>query len=262
MIKIITGWSNAGGSTVAFINLTKALNAKGIPCTLYGAHQWHLDKCQSGMMGDLKLDTSDTLILHYYDPHWEVRPPISGKLIYSCHEKDIRPIKSFKYEIYDKIHFVSRPQKEWHDVDHPFFILPNIVDELRKPASKPKKVAGIIGSVDRNKQTHVSIKRAIDDGMRKVLLFGNISDQNYFNEIWAKYSGKFIYKGHINDKQKLYNQISDVYLSSLSETWSYLPKECEMTGTNFHGTDAIKDNFELDMTNEEIVDVWVKELEL
>ena len=39
MIKIITGWSNRGGSTFAFINLTNKLNEYGYETILYGPHE-------------------------------------------------------------------------------------------------------------------------------------------------------------------------------------------------------------------------------
>lgn len=45
MINIISNWTNAGGSTVALINLTNALNALGYPTAFYGPHSWHKDKC-------------------------------------------------------------------------------------------------------------------------------------------------------------------------------------------------------------------------
>jgi hypothetical protein len=41
MIKIISGWSNKGGSTIALIALTNALNAEGYETTFYGPHDWH-----------------------------------------------------------------------------------------------------------------------------------------------------------------------------------------------------------------------------
>jgi len=50
MVKIVSGWSNRGGSTFAFINLTNALNKAGYDTTFYGPHEWHLDKCKSGRM--------------------------------------------------------------------------------------------------------------------------------------------------------------------------------------------------------------------
>ena len=58
MIKIISGWSDKGGSTFAFINLTNTLNEYGYDATFYGPHTWHLDKCKSGI-----LDNSLTIFI-------------------------------------------------------------------------------------------------------------------------------------------------------------------------------------------------------
>ena len=52
MVKIISGWSDRGGSTFAFINLTNKLNESGIDTTFYGPHPWHLDKCKSGLLDE------------------------------------------------------------------------------------------------------------------------------------------------------------------------------------------------------------------
>ena len=45
MIKILTGYSEKGGSTTALINLTNKFNEANIDCTLYGPHNWHLNQC-------------------------------------------------------------------------------------------------------------------------------------------------------------------------------------------------------------------------
>ena len=63
MVKIISGYSEKGGSTTAFINLTNIFNENGIDCVFYGPHQWHLDKCKSGTFNDLKYnDYKQTLM--------------------------------------------------------------------------------------------------------------------------------------------------------------------------------------------------------
>lgn len=265
MIKIITGWSNAGGSTTAFINLTKELNKRDIQCKLFGPHQWHLDKCNSGSLQDINLSTDDVLILHFFNTPWTIKPPIKGKLIYSCHEKEIKPITSFNYKIYDKIHYVSKPQKEWHKVDHPHFILPNVVEELKVSEKEVSCIAGIIGSIDENKQTHKSIERALSDKMERIYLYGNITDTYYYHtkvKPLIDDNSNIIHKGYVEDTQNIYNEISDVYLSSISETWSYIKKECDMTGKIFHGTDAVRDNFNNEMTNDEIINKWKEVLEI
>ena len=65
MVKIVSGWSNRGGSTFAFINLTNELNKAGYDTTFYGPHEWHLDKCKSALMTELKINKDDTLIFHF-----------------------------------------------------------------------------------------------------------------------------------------------------------------------------------------------------
>jgi hypothetical protein len=65
MIKILTGWSNTGGSTTAFINLTNLFNKNGIDCTMYGPHDYHLNKCKSGRLNDIRLEENDNLIIHF-----------------------------------------------------------------------------------------------------------------------------------------------------------------------------------------------------
>lgn len=261
MIKIITGHSHTGGSTVAFINLTNALNKKGIDCIMYGRHQWHLDKCRSDVIQNVSLEEDDHLIIHFFQTNWNEKPPMNGKLIYSCHEKDIGPVRNLNYKIFDKIHYVSKPQMEWHNVEHPSFVVPNVIDTLHKSTCKDKKIGGIIGSIDRNKQVHVSIQRALDDGMKKILLFGNITDQQYYNEIVEQFKDKpIIFKGHIDNKQEVYNSITDVYHSSVSECLSCVKKECMSIGMNFHGNESTDNDGYFNISTDEIIDVWKKEL--
>ena len=65
-VRILSGWSNPGGSTVAFINLTNLLNKGGIDTTFYGPHSWHLDKCKAELTNRLDIsDPNETLIAHF-----------------------------------------------------------------------------------------------------------------------------------------------------------------------------------------------------
>jgi hypothetical protein len=65
-IKIVSGFTEKGGSTTAFINLTNALNQRDINTTFYGPHTWHLDKCKSGILDNsLTVDKDDKLICHF-----------------------------------------------------------------------------------------------------------------------------------------------------------------------------------------------------
>lgn len=266
-IKIITGYSNPGGSTTAFINLTNLFNDNGIECILYGPNQWHLDKCNGEKLDIVRLDRTDDFICHYFHPKWQNILPrkYKGKKIYSCHETEVYPVKNVNYKKYDKIHYVSEYQKDWHDVDYSSCVIPNVVDDLKPSLKKSEKVAGIIGSIDNNKQTHISINRALNDDMKVILLFGKITEPEYYEkEIKPLLDSNknIIYVGHIDDKQKIYDLITDAYLSSLKETWCYVKKECELTETNFHGNTVIDYVAGKSLSNEEILQEWIKVLEI
>ena len=107
--------------------------------------------------------------------------------------------------------------------------------------------------------------RAINDGYDKVYIFGNVTDQQFYeNEvkpIIEDNKDKIIEYGFISDKEKMYNMIDAVYLSSKSEVASLVKDECETNGTKFFGNHATNHDTK-DLTNEEIIKEWVKVLEL
>jgi len=258
MIKILSGWSNPGGSTTSWINLTNELNRVGYPTCLYGPHNYHIDKCKSNFLACLKINNEDRIIIHFLKP----QTIICKKYIFSSHEQNIFPISNINYKICDKIHYVSQWQKEYHNIDHPYFIIPNIVENL-KISNKPDKIFGIIGSIDRNKNVHKSIERAINDGAKKILIYGMVTDQKYFMEeiqpIIKKY-GNIEMKGFCNDKQKMYDSISRVYQDSEMESWGYIRAECIKTGTEFYGN---KTTEKIDIWNtDKIIEGWLKEMEI
>jgi hypothetical protein len=115
-------------------------------------------------------------------------------------------------------------------------------------------VAGVIGSVDKNKQTHVSIQKALKDGFSKVKLFGEVTDPQYFSEkVKPLVDGERVtLESHEDDQEALYAQISTVYHSSLSETYGLVEAECRLAGIPFvgesNGQDVVK--------NEEILERW------
>jgi hypothetical protein len=239
---------------VAHINLTNLLNDNGYDCTFYGPHDWHLDKCKAEKLDKCLLGSDDILISHFIQVPAEVK--VKKHILY-CHEKDLFPLKQGSLAQYDFIVFVSNSQKEWHGVDHPFVIIPPAVNKVdwQNPNND---VAGVIGSIDKNKQTHVSIKRALKDGYKKVLLFGELNDTPYYNKTVAKLvrSGKAVMMGHEDEREALYGQVSQVYHSSLSETYGLVEAECRLSGIPFNGTSNGQEILE----KEEILQRWKKVL--
>ena len=109
MIKILTGWSNKGGSTFAFINLMKELEKAGHESILYGPHEWHLDKCNGAMLKDLIISPEDTIIAHF------IQLPASGTkpkmVVLCCHEKDMFKVSNIP-PFWDTVVFLNEKQRK------------------------------------------------------------------------------------------------------------------------------------------------------
>lgn len=256
-IKIISGWSNTGGSTEAFINLTNSLNNIGYNTTFYGPHDYHLNKCKSDKLNNIKCEKDDVLICHFL--HLSTRPLVK-RVILSCHEKNIFNLKNItKY--WDHVVFLNIKQQQYHEYDDSYTIIPNIKTQLIAIDKSDKtNIAGIIGTIDENKQTHASIIRALRDNCEKIYLFGKITDLSYYN-IYVKplidaNLNRIVYMGHIEQKQDMYNMIGKVYLSSKSEVASLVKDECNSTNTTFYGSSAT-DSPVSTLTNDEILKLWI-----
>ena len=166
--------------------------------------------------------------------------------------------------IYDKVQFLNQRQYEWHGVEVPHFFVQNAHEDLKPKTEKKKKVACFIGNVDRNKQVHKSIDRAFKDGHDEFRIYGRVHDPMYFNESVAPLvlsnKDKVKMMGFVMDRQSIYDEVTDVYLDSLSENASRVRDECTLTNVNFHGNDNAP--FQELQTNEEILSIWKKELDL
>jgi hypothetical protein len=250
-VKIVSSWTRPGGGTVAHIGLTNLLNDNGYDCTFYGPHDWHMDKCKAEKIDKCMIGPEDILISHFIQVPPEVK---AKKHILYCHEEHIFPLKEVPLAQYDCIAFVSNSQKAWHGVNHPSVIIPPPVRsiEWKNPNNG---VAGVIGSIDKNKQTHLSIKRAIKEGYSKVLLFGEVTDMPYFTQyvepLFKKFGGVSL-AGHQDDPKAMYEQISAVYHSSLNETYGLVEAECRLAGIPFIGASNGKEVIE----NKEILKRW------
>ncbi len=258
-IKILSGWSKPGGSTTSFINLCNLFNENGYDCTFYGHDSFPVGQCKYDSMENCAVnEEGEILIIHFLKiPE---RPEASKKVILACHEKDVFPVKTIK-PYWDEVVYVSNSQMFWQGV--PGTVIPNVLTPLTKMEDDLIKRVGVIGSIDRNKNTHVSIQRALDDGFKKVYLYGLVTDQNYYREHVVKYvnNGQASIQGYKVNPQEMYDSLSDVYHSSLSETFNLIKGECELTGTNYHGLDSAESGAEY-WDNNKIIEAWTKCLEL
>jgi hypothetical protein len=254
-IKILSGWSKPGGSTTSFINLCNLFNENGHDCTFYGHDPFPVGQCKYDSMENCAVnEEGEILIIHFLKiPE---RPEASKKVILACHEKNVFPIKNIK-SYWDEVVYVSNSQMFWQGV--PGTVIPNVLTPLNKPKDDIEKRVGVIGSIDRNKNTHVSIQRALDDGFKKVHLYGLVTDQDYYREHVVKYvnDGKAYIHGYKTNPQEMYDSLTDVYHSSLSETFNLIKGECELTGTNYHGLDSAESGAEY-WDNQGILKAWNK----
>jgi hypothetical protein len=255
MIKIATGWSNKGGSTFALINLTNELNKVGVETTLYGPHSWHLDKCKSDVLQNINIQYDDILICHFL--HLPNRPN-AKKVILSCHEKNLFEVGKIK-QYWDEVVFLNENHKSYHkDYSGNYKIIPNLNSNLTpKDKQELYKIAGVIGSFDDNKQTHVSIQRALSEGCEKVLLFGEPIGEYYEKYVKPLCDENVIVMGFKENKQEMYDMVGCVYHSSKSEVACLVKDECYLTNTIFNGNENT--NHEVTkLTNDQIINEWLK----
>jgi len=264
-IKIISGWSQEGGSTFSLMELCDLFNERGHDCTFYGPHPWHLDKCKGDMHHNFSFDADDFIIGHFM--HLPQRPPGPKKIILSCHEKAIFPLKTLQHQVggFDEIRFISDDQMQWQQTQGT--VIPNTIRGVSDSGNHPAGVAGVIGTVCPLKQTHVSVQRALDDGCRKVVIYGNSLDKDYFNDKiqpLLSYNQKVIYMGMELDKQKIYDSISCVYQSNspqLPEAFGRVRAECIRAGIPYYGNENATTEFEL-WDEDKIYEAWVELLGL
>lgn len=259
MIKIISGYSHVGGSTVALKNLAIEFMKRGIPCEFYGPHDWHLQYgpfCR--MISDFKVNKDDKIISHFID----LNLPKENKVILSCHEMywfDFTKVSKY----YNKVQFLTDKQAKFHSTVTDYVIIPNVKEVININRTKDAiNVAGIIGNIDERKNPLGSIKRALADGCSKVLLFGQILNPEYFtkNIVPLLHKG-VVYMGYEKSKEKIYSLIDRVYHLSNGEVASLVKDECYATGTLFFGNEHT-DNEVSTLTNDEVIALWRKELEI
>lgn len=293
MIKIASGHSHPAGSTVALVNLCNQLNSRGHSSVLYGPDNWHIGKCASGLLRDFEPEAGDIVILHdinlqsvselnnlnsilsgkgqknllhglgrvissKFSPS---SPPDKFKLFLTCQEENAGCSMAIRHSLFSKIHFVSTAQKGFNTKCRKF-VCPNFLADLTPSEGKPEKTAGIIGSISRRNDTQTIIEKALQDGMETVILYGYLADPIYYYAAIAPlaklHRGKIKFAGFVEDQQKMYDSISDAYAAG-SSPWSMVRHECAMTQTRFHGPETQVD---INMSNDQIFDIWKRELEL
>jgi hypothetical protein len=250
MIHFLSGFSGPGGSTIAFMTLVNLLNSKGIKSKFYGPLEWKGITCDFGTLNSCKVETKDVIVYHFL-PIKDRMP--CKKQILSCHETEVFPIKKIPNLSYDQIHFVSEFQKEWHGLDG--VVIPNPIRKYPK-VQKKKKIAAILGSIDKNKRIRESILKAKDDGFTDIRIYGNMSDGSYFfSQVLPLLSDEVTYRGVALDMEKVYSQVSHVYHSPILETFNLVKPECMYAGVTYVGNEGNDTKAEY-WEDDRIVSAW------
>lgn len=275
MIRIFSGFSSIGGSTVCNINLCNALNKAGYETTFYGTDDYPKNKCNYQQIKDKRIfhNPNDILIIHFMDA-FQNRPNVK-KIVYTCHEQELYPLSKINYKIFDSIRYVSEHQRLFHNVNHPYFVIPDIINETEfgktrryvaddnwKEVKHKEKIGGIIGSIDKNKNTHVAIENALKDGCKQVLIFGKISEKDYYDTYVEPLidNVKVKYMGVFDDKRLMYSLLTDVYQDSISESFGLVKIECMLSSVFYHGNTATSEATYLESSL--LIGLWLKRLGL
>jgi hypothetical protein len=266
MIKILTGYSEKGGSTVALSTLTNSLNGAGYETIMYGPHDYHLGLCKSGKLTQEVIDgvtQNDVVITHFLKLP---KRPNAKKVVLACHEKwwfDVGGINQY----WDEVIFLHQAHADYHKENlgkykGEYSIIPNLKYPLfKKEKTELDKVAGIIGAIEDRKQTHISIQRALKDKCDKIYLFGKVGEASYYQRYVKPLVSlpKIIEYGHADDKQSMYDMVGRVYHSSKGEVACLVKDECWSTGTQFFGN--VETEHEVSpLSNLEIIELWIKNL--
>ena len=197
------------------------------------------------------VEEGDVLITHLFPldsnspggPFEELDTSKLKKVIYACHETDLYPVTMLDASKFDTVQFVSEFQRDWHENQTvPSVVIPNVISPIEKQEKtlEFEKIAGVIGSVNPQKRTHVSIQAALDDGCDLVLLFGSQeSAPNYWKEKVSPLvqDKRVFYMGILDDKALMYSDLDVVYHSGRNETFNYVEKECAMLDIPYIHTD-------------------------
>jgi hypothetical protein len=260
MIKIATGYSEKGGSTILFINLTNELNKRGYETIFYGPHDFHLGKCKSDKLKNIVINNDDILICHYLQLPSR---PAAKKVILASLEKWWFMVGEIN-KYWDIVTFSHEAHREYHSkYEGPYVTIPNIKSDL-KPSDKKglDLVAGIIGGIEDRKQTHKSIQKAIADGCTKIKVFGHIADQAYYDKYVKPVLTDIVeFVGYTTDKQSMYDSVGRVYHLSKGEVATLVKDDCYLTNTKFFGNEE-SENEVSTLSNDEIINKWVKLFEI
>jgi hypothetical protein len=256
MIKFVTGFSGFGGSTVMIIQHAKLLQEKGYEVEIYGAEDWHMDKFSgSKKLKDLSYSEDDIILFHYYTPNFKIK---CKKCFLYLQETNLFDLREKDLSLFDEVLFVSEGQMNYHGFEKGR-ILPNRINglvDLSKNKPPGQNIAGIIGHIHPIKQPHVAIKKALEDNVSKIFLYGIICLPYFEKEIQPFLSEKVVYGGAIplESKMEMYNSFDILYHFGEFESACLAWAEAHVLGKKIVKSEKLYEYPILD--DHEVLEVW------
>jgi hypothetical protein len=254
-VKFITGFGAFGGSTIALVEHCKLLSENGFNVSLYAPGQWHLGRFSGSRdISEFASERDDILVFHHVD--LDVRPKCRKSILY-LHEKSLWPLKGRNLLPFDSLAYVSEDQRSFHGLAGP--IIPNPVGRMVNPLMHHPpgaNVAGIVGTIQERKRQHLSIKKALEDGRSKVLLFGDFEPSYFKSYIEPILSDKVLYMGLVEpeDRMRIYNSFDCLYMFSSDESASLTLGECRLLDKEVVKSHEVRD-YDI-VGDDEVLERW------
>lgn len=290
MIYFYSGHTRFGGSTFIINSVVKLLNSAGMPTLFYGPHSWFTGLSAYNRAERFPpLTPKDIFVCHFFEPH--ERPNVHRSIAYIhedaknfrfrfrkfyCEKCKINKITEYSNElpvcdrcgrstafiglkVFDHLVISSvnheKKYKESQLLLGSTSIIPNPIEInfTRKPPAEP--TAGIIGTVEGRKAQHVSIQKAKEAGFKKILLYGPKNPVYFDQYIKPLLDTQVMYKGVCDDRESMYNSISEVFHYAKYEQACMVQGECKKLGIPFHCDTQNVPDWDL-YSNEQIIGLW------
>lgn len=255
-VKFVSGFGGFGGSTIALMQHCSLLSSAGYESHMYSDDKWLLSRFEKARkMSEFVVEEDDIIVYHLLEMG---RRPKCKKAYLYMHEKTVWNLRAKQFSGFDEILFVNQGQMDWHGVKG--FVIPNPMSGLvdKSDHSPPgQNVAGIVGTIQPRKLQHRSVKRALDDGRSKVLLFGDYNKEYFEGYIKPLLSDRVEYMGLYDPSRRMemYNSFDVLYMDSSDESASLVLGECKILEKEVSKDDRVQD-YEI-ASDGEVLDRWV-----
>jgi len=276
MIKIISNIEHPGNQKLSMLNLCKLFNNHNHKCELYFPTGNFSNKNYVKSLFDFKAEENDIIIVNdisltSYRDLFKPDKLLSSNCSFKFKIKNLikylfsstkNPFRKLILVTHDQ-HFDKKQKRKLK-----LSIFDNVVSDqnitcpifdIVESQNKESKIAGIADDITKGGEITELLNLALKDNMQKIILFGHLKDPSYYYQeivpILSKHPNKILFSGFNEDRQSMYDLISDIY----SNNNLLIKKEANEAKVNFH---CPKESKEKLMNNDEVFSFWKQKLEL